>query len=181
MTESKNRSLRRLPSPALIVACVALVVALGGVSYAAGVLPANSVGSKQLRASAVTPSKVSPKTIAMLKRAQDGKATAHAAGRGSLFASVDSGGPLKSGTATAAQRVSEGNYLISFTRDVSACAAIASPGTVRGGHTALTAVGSSHVGRDLSAPNQVEVRFTRPDPTTGTAPADTDFHLIVAC
>ena len=31
-----------LRSPAMIVACVALVVALGGVSYAAGVLPKNS-------------------------------------------------------------------------------------------------------------------------------------------
>jgi hypothetical protein len=67
MINSKNRSLRHLHSPALIVACIALIVALGGVSYAAGVLPANSVGSKQLRASAVTPSKVSPKTIALLK------------------------------------------------------------------------------------------------------------------
>jgi hypothetical protein len=102
MTKSKNKSLRRLPSPALIVACIALVVALGGVSYAAGVLPTNSVGTKQLRKAAVTPSKVSPKTIAMLKRAQDGKATAHAAGRGSLFASVDSG--VRSSPAAQQQR-----------------------------------------------------------------------------
>jgi hypothetical protein len=181
MSNSKNRSLRRLPSPALIVACIALVVALGGVSYAAGVLPANSVGSEQLRASAVTPSKVSPKTIALLNGAQGGKTTAYAAARGSLFASVDSGGPLKSGTATASQRVSEGRYLVSFARDVSSCAAIASPGTIRGGQTALTAVGRTHLGHNLSAPNQVEVLFTRPDPTSGTAPADTDFHLILAC
>ena len=40
---------KRLPSRAMIVACVSLVLALGGVSYAAGVLPANSVGAKQLR------------------------------------------------------------------------------------------------------------------------------------
>jgi hypothetical protein len=47
-----------LPSPALIVACVALVVALGGVSYAAGVLPKNSVGTAQLKKNAVTGAKV---------------------------------------------------------------------------------------------------------------------------
>jgi hypothetical protein len=50
--------LRRLPSPALIVACVALVVALGGVSYAAAVLPKNSVGAAQLQKKAVTTAKL---------------------------------------------------------------------------------------------------------------------------
>jgi hypothetical protein len=37
------------PSPALVVSAVALSVALGGTSYAAIVLPANSVGTKQLK------------------------------------------------------------------------------------------------------------------------------------
>src|SRR3954470_10282542 len=50
--------LTRLPSPAMIVACVALVVALGGGSYAATVLPKNSVGSPQLKKSAVSGDKV---------------------------------------------------------------------------------------------------------------------------
>lgn len=36
-------------SPALFVACLALTVALGGVSYAAVSLPKNSVGSKQVK------------------------------------------------------------------------------------------------------------------------------------
>ena len=45
--------LRRRPSPALVVACLALAVALGGTGYAAMVLPANSVGTKQLRNGAV--------------------------------------------------------------------------------------------------------------------------------
>jgi hypothetical protein len=44
---------RQLASPAMIVACVSLVVALGGVSYAAGVLPKNSVGAAQLQKNAV--------------------------------------------------------------------------------------------------------------------------------
>jgi hypothetical protein len=48
----------RLPSPAMIVACVALVVALGGVSYAATVLPKNSVGTVQLQKKSVTASKL---------------------------------------------------------------------------------------------------------------------------
>ena len=46
------------PSPALVVATIALIVALGGTGYAAFKLPANSVGTKQLRKGAVTPSKI---------------------------------------------------------------------------------------------------------------------------
>lgn len=41
-----------------VVACIALFVALGGVSYAALKLPKNSVGSKQLKRGAVTSAKV---------------------------------------------------------------------------------------------------------------------------
>ena len=48
----------RRPSPALVVAFVALLIALGGTSYAAFRLPRNSVGTKQLRQNAVTASKI---------------------------------------------------------------------------------------------------------------------------
>src|SRR5215204_866519 len=51
--------LRRLrPSPAMVVACIALSVALGGTGYAAIKLPKNSVGTKQLKKNAVTSPKV---------------------------------------------------------------------------------------------------------------------------
>jgi hypothetical protein len=39
----------RLPSPATLIAVVALIIALGGTSYAAISLPKNSVGTKQIR------------------------------------------------------------------------------------------------------------------------------------
>lgn len=54
---------RRMPSPAMVVACVALIVALGGTSYAAIRLPANSVGTKQLKRGAVTGVKVRSNTL----------------------------------------------------------------------------------------------------------------------
>lgn len=54
---------RRLPSPAIVVASVALLISLGGTSYAAVVLPANSVGTKQLKRGAVSGSKVKPDTL----------------------------------------------------------------------------------------------------------------------
>ncbi len=53
------RSFRiRRPSPALIISFVALLVALGGTSYAAFSLPKHSVGTKQLKNNAVTTSKI---------------------------------------------------------------------------------------------------------------------------
>jgi hypothetical protein len=51
------------PSPALIVACLALFVALSGTSYAVLVLPANSVGTAQLKNNAVISSKVKDHTL----------------------------------------------------------------------------------------------------------------------
>jgi hypothetical protein len=45
-------------SPAMVIACVALIAALTGTSYAAGLLPAGSVGTAQLKADAVVSSKV---------------------------------------------------------------------------------------------------------------------------
>ena len=49
---------RLRPSPSMVIAMIALAVALGGTGYAAIVLPANSVGTKQLKKSAVTSVKV---------------------------------------------------------------------------------------------------------------------------
>jgi hypothetical protein len=51
----------------MVVACVALVVALGGVSYAAGVLPKNSVGASQLKNRAVTAKKLASNAVTSAK------------------------------------------------------------------------------------------------------------------
>ncbi|MGH3104684.1 MAG: hypothetical protein ACRDN6_11385 [Gaiellaceae bacterium] len=50
---------RRRPSPAMVVACAALALALGGTSYATVLqVPRNSVGTAQLKNNAVTSTKV---------------------------------------------------------------------------------------------------------------------------
>jgi hypothetical protein len=54
---------RHMASPAMLVACVSLVVALGGVSYAAGVLPKNSVGTAQLKKTAVSRAKLKKNAV----------------------------------------------------------------------------------------------------------------------
>jgi hypothetical protein len=55
--------IRLRPSPAMVVACLALGIALGGTSYAAVTLPRNSVGKKQLKRNAVTGLKVKNNTL----------------------------------------------------------------------------------------------------------------------
>jgi hypothetical protein len=59
--------LRRRPSAALIVASVALFVSLGGASYAAVAIPANSVGATQLKKNAVTNAKLSANSVTYKK------------------------------------------------------------------------------------------------------------------
>jgi hypothetical protein len=60
------RALRAVrPSPATVIASIALLVALAGTGYAATSLPKNSVGNNQLQSNAVTSSKV--KDHALLK------------------------------------------------------------------------------------------------------------------
>jgi hypothetical protein len=51
------------PSPAMVVAMTALVIALTGSAYAAFRVPPNSVGSRQLKAKSVTGGKIANATI----------------------------------------------------------------------------------------------------------------------
>ena len=59
------RILRRLrrPSPAMIVACLALLVALSGTGYAVTKLPPDSVGRAQLRDNAVSNAKIADDAV----------------------------------------------------------------------------------------------------------------------
>ena len=54
---------RLRPSPSMAVAFAALMVALGGTSYAIAQLPANSVGTKQLKKNAVNAAKVKDRSL----------------------------------------------------------------------------------------------------------------------
>jgi hypothetical protein len=74
------------PSPAMMVALLALFVSLGGVGYAATQLPRNSVGTAQLRANAVTGAKLA-----------NGAVTSSKVGDHSLLARDFRSGQLPSG------------------------------------------------------------------------------------
>lgn len=51
------------PSPALVIACIALAISLGGTSYAAVKLAPGSVGTRQLKRGAVTSLKVKDRSL----------------------------------------------------------------------------------------------------------------------
>jgi hypothetical protein len=59
------RRIIRRPSSAMVVACLALLVALGGTSVAAvsQFVPRNSVGTQQLKRNAVTAAKITPNAV----------------------------------------------------------------------------------------------------------------------
>lgn len=74
------RHLQTNLSYANVVATFALFIALGGVSYAAVTLPANSVGRAQLKPKSVTLSKVAPSTRAALRGQTGAQGPAGSAG-----------------------------------------------------------------------------------------------------
>jgi hypothetical protein len=95
------------------IAYAALFIALGGTSYAAVNLPAGSVGTRQLRNGAVTPSKLSAKNFS---------------GSVALWAQIEAGGRLIAAkpTATVTAFAAPGFERVTWRRSVSSrCFAIA--------------------------------------------------------
>jgi hypothetical protein len=90
----RERRLRR-PSPAMVISIVALFVAMGGTGYAALKLPGNSVGSKQIKRSAVTSSKVKNGSLSV----DDFSAASVAALKGAKGDKGDKGDPGATGEA----------------------------------------------------------------------------------
>jgi hypothetical protein len=141
----------RHPSPAMVVACAALAVALGGVGYAATVLPANSVGLVQLKANSVNSAKVLNGSLlkADFKPGQIPSGPAGAAGpagpagpagaagpagpagpagaaAAKFWATLDTNGLLLKGSGVAStSHPSPGLNYVKFNSDINNCASVA--------------------------------------------------------
>ena len=167
----------RRPSPATIIACIALAIALGGVSYAATVLPRNSVGLLQLRANSVNSSKVINGSLlrADFRAGQIPAGPAGPAGAATaLWAVVDSAGALARNKGVAsAQRLGLGDYLVTFNQDITGCSYVASVG----GPTTSNVPGEVSPAQRTGVAAAVEVETY----TSAGASADRSFYLAVFC
>ena len=195
--------LRFRPSPALVVASIALLVALTGTGIAAvqQLVPRNSVGTAQLREGAVTTSKLrqgsvttnkikngsvgvrdlSFRAIRRIRVKGPRGATGPAGPAGApgvvtrLWAVVNASGSIARGAGTtSAGRLGVGQYEVIFGQDVTNCSYIA---TVGDAGNISGNLGMAITGRRPGNANGVRVN-TRSQ--TGPA-ADRGFHLLVVC
>ena len=129
MDRSKKRRWLHVPSPAMIVACVALFIAMGGTSYAAATLAANSVGTKQIKKNAVTSAKIKSAAVTAAK-VKDGTLTGAKVKDGTL-----TGAKVKDGTLTGA-KIQDGSVTGADLADATVDAA--KIGTIPGARVKLT-------------------------------------------
>lgn len=166
-----------------VVATLALFIALGGTSYAAIKLPRNSVGSTQIRPSAVTTSKIRNRTIKLEdlslaarsslrgKVGPQGAAGPAGASAVSFYTAMSSAGGLSNGNATHGGRTGIGTYTVGFAANVAACDAIATIGTTDGTISPVGKVQVNHIGDSIGIQTY----------DASNAPADLPVQLAVFC
>jgi hypothetical protein len=175
---------RFLPSPAMVVALIALVMSLGGSAYALVItgksikngsvtgkdirnrsLSGNEVRRDRLGGGSIKESTLGPVPVAVL-----------AAG-GTRYAVVNAGGQaVRSRGATSAARTGDGRYQVIFDGDVRNCAyfaTIADPSAAGPPQNSQISVASL-----ASNVNGVSIRTEN---GTNGAEANRGFHLIVMC
>jgi hypothetical protein len=177
------------PSPALAVASIALFVALAEVSWAtvSVLVPRNSVGTAQLRANAVTSTKIRNGTVLLRDLAPGARVRGPAGPAGpqgpagpagavtSRWAVMNASGSLaRSGGTTSAGRLGLGVYEVIFNANVTECAFVASVGETGSG---ATQTGYAATTRRSGNANGVRVD-TR---SANGGLADRPFHLVVVC
>jgi hypothetical protein len=171
-----RKLLKRRPSPGLIVALIALVVALGGTAYAAQIngssIVKQSIGGGKLKHKTLTGYQINTAKLGVIpasRRATD-----------TLWAVVDN--PAGSGNATLARAsdstisVAEGGGAVNviFPGNVSVCANVA---------------GRNNAGTNVPNPGYVQTNISPANPNAievhtrdkAGANEDADFHLIVVC
>lgn len=181
-----SRTLRRLvPSPAMIVAIVALVMSLGGSAYALVItgksIRNGTVTAKDIRNRSLTGNDVRANRLGggAIKEASLGAVpNATSAAGVDLWAVVNEDGVLVRGKNTAAgdpaARTAAGRYQVIFNRAVSTCSYAVTVGAPANG---LPAIGFARAASLTANANGVRVGTTN----DGGAEIDRPFHLAVFC
>jgi hypothetical protein len=176
---------RLLPSPAMVVAGIALFVSLGGVSYglATGAIDSREVKNNSLRSRDVRNGILTGRDMGRdrvgggaVKESTLGTVpTAAIADGDSRFASVTAAGVLARGrSVTSAARTSEGRYQVIFNRDVRGCVFSATIADAGAAAPPQGEIGASALSSNV---NGVAVRTEN----SAGNPADRPFHLLVPC
>jgi hypothetical protein len=120
----KKRLTRFSPSPALVIACIALFVALGGSAYAAVVITGKNVKNYSLTGKDVKKDGIGGVTVkeSRLATVPAAESVSHSAVVGSLGQLVRGKGVVS------AVRTSVGRYQVTFNRNIQPCVAVASIG-----------------------------------------------------
>ena len=183
----------RMPSPAMVVACLALFVALSGVSYAVATIGSDDIinGSIRnrdfkdgtLRGNESKPDGFGPNAIkeqsldaSKLNSAKIGKVTAAALADGiTRHGVVSSAGALVRGRAvTSADRTGAGQYQVVFDVDVRNCTYFATLGD-----ESASGPGTGQISVTSAAANVNGVRVVTRN-SAGES-IDRSFHLMVSC
>ncbi|HSR95395.1 MAG TPA: hypothetical protein VLK56_11070 [Solirubrobacterales bacterium] len=172
---SKVRS--RRPSPAMVVALVALIVALGGTAYAAqningGAIEKQTIGGGKLKQKTLTGFQINTNKLGVVPAAKRAAHTYWAvvnnpagAGNAALARASDAGITATEGG---------GAVTVTFPVNISGCANVA--GRNNAGTTPPGA-GTAQTNTSPANANAIEVRTK----DAKGAPEDADFHLVVVC
>jgi hypothetical protein len=183
----RSLALRR-PSPAMVVACVALFVSLGGVSYAVATIDSADIvnGSIRnrdfkdgtLRGQEAKPDGFGPNAIkeqaldSTKIRQVPGAVLADGVTRQAVVSAV--GAAVRSRGATSAVQTGPGTYQVVFDRDVRQCVYVATLGD-----ESASGPGNGQISVTSEASNVNGVRVVTRD--SEGALANRSFHLVVSC
>lgn len=177
-----NRFVRR-PSPALVIACIALFVSLGGVSYG---LATGSISGREIKNRTITGKDVKDRSLRGNKARGDsfgGDAVKESSlgtvnfARGVENSAVVSpaGAVVRSTGGASAQRRAPGRYVVTFGRNMQSCTYVATVGDEGAGGPGS---GTASVATNPINPNSVSVRTAN---AANNQPENHSFHLIVSC
>jgi hypothetical protein len=171
------RLTKRRPSPAMVVASIALIVALAGTAYAAqtingGAIKKQTIGGGKLKHKTLTGFQINTNKLGVVPAARRASHTYWAVvnnpaspGNAALSRASDAGITATEGG---------GAVTVTFPQNVSGCADVAAHNNAG---TSVPNAGYAQTNSSAANPNAIEVRTRDKDGLN----EDADFHLIVVC